>query len=159
MVLGAQAYKGTVSGSHVSLTEVSDVPSGSAVVLKGNLFATVARTATSDMTGNDLNVSNGITADGSQYALAKVDSKVGFYKVTSGTAIPAGKAYIEYTTSSNGNEVNVFTFDFDDEDPTGIAEVENGKLKVESSIYNIAGQCLQKMQKGINIVNGKKVLY
>ena len=29
----------------------------------------------------------------------------------------------------------------------------------ESSIYNLAGQRLQKMQKGINIVGGKKVLY
>ena len=30
--------------------------------------------------------------------------------------------------------------------------------KEESSIYNLAGQRIQKMQKGINIVNGKKVL-
>ena len=42
--------------------------------------------------------------------------------------------------------------------PDGIREIENGKLKVESSIYNVAGQRLQKTQKGINIVNGKKVL-
>jgi len=28
----------------------------------------------------------------------------------------------------------------------------------ESSIYNVAGQRIQKMQRGINIVNGKKIL-
>ena len=28
----------------------------------------------------------------------------------------------------------------------------------ETAIYSLAGQRLQKMQKGINIVNGKKVL-
>ncbi len=27
----------------------------------------------------------------------------------------------------------------------------------ESSIYNLAGQRLQKMQKGINIVGGRKI--
>ena len=27
------------------------------------------------------------------------------------------------------------------------------------SIYNLAGQRVSKMQKGINIVNGKKVLF
>ena len=43
-------------------------------------------------------------------------------------------------------------------DPDGIHEVGSGTSKVESSIYNVAGQRLQKMQKGINIVNGKKVL-
>ncbi len=42
--------------------------------------------------------------------------------------------------------------------PDGIKEIESGKLKVDSSIYNLSGQRLSKMQKGINIVNGKKVL-
>ena len=44
-------------------------------------------------------------------------------------------------------------------DPDGISEVEGGKLNMESSIYNLAGQRLQKMQKGINIVGKKKVLF
>ena len=29
----------------------------------------------------------------------------------------------------------------------------------DKNIYNLAGQRLQKMQKGINIVNGKKILF
>lgn len=40
----------------------------------------------------------------------------------------------------------------------GIHEVESGQTNVESPIYNVAGQRLQTMQKGLNIVNGKKVL-
>ena len=40
--------------------------------------------------------------------------------------------------------------------PTGITspleETENG------AVYNLAGQRLSKMQKGINIINGKKIL-
>lgn len=44
---------------------------------------------------------------------------------------------------------------------TGIVEVKSEELKVnnsERSIYNLAGQRLERMQKGINIVNGKKIL-
>ena len=43
-----------------------------------------------------------------------------------------------------------------DDDATGISTVET--FTEEGAIFNLAGQRLQKMQKGINIVNGKKVL-
>ena len=151
LVLGAQAYKGIVGSTYVSLEEVSDVPAGSAVVLKGNLYATVAKTASSDMTGNALEPSTGITADGSQYILAEKEGQVGFYKAAVGTTIPAGKAYF---TSVSG----IKAFYFEGDDATGINEELRIKNE-ESSIYNIAGQRMRKMQKGINIVGGKKVLY
>ena len=48
-------------------------------------------------------------------------------------------------------------FDFG-EDADGIQTLSDSSLKGEN-IYNLAGQRLQKMQKGINIVNGKKVLF
>ena len=150
LVLGAQAYTATVNGSYVSLNEVNDVPAGSAVILKGNLFATIAKTANSDMTSNDLLPSTGITADGTQYVLAENDGKVAFYNVTVGTDIPAGKAYI----SSNAG---IKAFYFEGNNPTDIKAIPNENLNVEN-IYNLAGQRLNKMQKGINIVNGKKIL-
>ena len=49
-------------------------------------------------------------------------------------------------------------FYFESGDATGISDV-NVNLNEDNAIYNIAGQRLQKMQKGINIVNGKKVLF
>ena len=153
LVLGAQAYKGSVIGSYVSLGEVSDVPAGSAVVLKGNLFATVAKTATSDMTGNAFVPSTGITADGTQYILANKGGVVGFYKAGTGTTIAAGKAYI---SSSAG----VKAFYFEGDDATGIKDFKDLKDLKDSNdlIYNLAGQRVNKMQKGINIANGKKIV-
>ena len=150
LVLGAQAYTATVKGSYVSLNEVNDVPAGSAVVLKGNLFATIAKTANSDISANDLVPSTGITADGTQYVLAENDGKVAFYNVTVGTNIPAGKAYISSTAG-------IKAFYFEGNNPTDIKAIPNENLNVEN-IYNLAGQRLNKMQKGINIVNGKKIL-
>ena len=132
---------------------MNDVPAGSAVVLKGSLYATIAKTATSDMSGNDLIPSVGIKADGSQYVLTNVDGKVGFYKVKAGTTIPAGKAYI---TSDAG----VKAFYFEGDDATSVdEELRKKNEESEAAIYNLVGQRLQKKQKGINIVGAKKVMY
>ena len=89
-----------------------------------------------------------------KYVLAKPEGEeIAFYQAESGK-IAAGKAYLELPA---GTDVKAFYFLFPGEDPTGIANVE--KVQVENgAIYNVAGQRLQKMQKGINIVNGKKVL-
>ena len=43
------------------------------------------------------------------------------------------------------------------DDPTGIEAIDNGQLTMDNAIYNLAGQRLNKKQKGINIVGGKKV--
>ena len=152
MILGAQTYKGAVAGSYVKLTEVDDVPAGSAVVLKGSIFATVATTAQSDMSDNDLKASDGISADGSQYILAEKEGAVAFYLAQSGTTIAAGKAYIK-------SEAGVKAFYFTEDGTTGIDNVNVNANLNEGAIYNIAGQRVSKAQKGINIVGGKKILF
>ena len=48
-----------------------------------------------------------------------------------------------------------------EESPDGINEIKNDELRMKNEdgvVYNLAGQRLQKMQKGVNIVNGNKVL-
>ena len=150
MILGAQTYKGAVAGSYVKLTEVDDVPAGSAVVLKGSIFATVATTAQSDMSDNDLKASDGISADGSQYILAEKEGAVAFYLAQSGTTIAAGKAYIK-------SEAGVQAFYFTEDGTTGIS---SALVETEGkAIYNLSGQRINKLQKGINIVGGKKILF
>ena len=41
--------------------------------------------------------------------------------------------------------------------PTAIKTIDNRQPTTDNGIYNLAGQRLQKEQKGINIINGKKV--
>ena len=43
-------------------------------------------------------------------------------------------------------------------DPDGIKGVTADHSKQSTEIYNLSGQRLSKMQKGINIVNGKKIM-
>ena len=153
LILGAQAYKGALNGSYISLEEVADVPAGSAVVLKGNLYATASRTATSNMAGNELLPSDGITSDGSQYCLAQIGGITGFYRVANGTAIPAGKAYISAQSS-----VKAFFFD---DDATAIGEALNAESEASAPAYDLAGRRMPKgkLPRGIYIVGGKKVLF
>ena len=91
-----------------------------------------------------------------KYVLAKPEGKdVCFYRAESGT-IAAGKAYLELD-GNTGSLVKIFFGDVDDE--TAIDNVNANGNANQGAIYNIAGQKLSKFQKGINIVNGKKVLF
>ena len=86
-----------------------------------------------------------------KYVLAKPEGEeVGFYRAGSGI-IKAGKAYLDVVAP-----VKVYYFFGDD--ATAIKTIENGQQTSEGPIYNVAGQRLGKMQKGINIVGGKKIL-
>ncbi|MBR6031464.1 MAG: hypothetical protein IKP36_05820 [Bacteroidaceae bacterium] len=104
---------------------------------------------------DDVNVLKGtlepIEAAG-KYVLAKPDGMpVSFYEATTGT-IAAGKAYLELPA---GTEVKGFLFP--DDDPTGIENLMIQNTQ-NTPIYNLAGQRIGKMQKGINIMDGKKIL-
>lgn len=76
-----------------------------------------------------------------------------FVGVNSGTLNPY-RAAIRVAS-----DVEAYNVVLDDE-ATGIRELENCEVVKSSNcqIYNLAGQRLQKMRKGINIVNGNKVL-
>lgn len=150
------AYIGAVNENSVSMTAVTAVPKGTPLILKGEgtyTLSLASATELADVSGNELKASEtDVVADGTQYILAKpANEPVGFYQAT-GT-IPAGKAYLQITGTA---PVKGFTFIFDD-DATGISEFSENTEHSEA-IYNLAGQRIQKMQKGINIVNGKKIL-
>ena len=78
-----------------------------------------------------------------------------FVKNNAAGNIPAGKAYLDASSIPAG--VKAFTFVFEDE-ADGIAETRQATREEVEAIFNLAGQRIQKMQKGINIVNGKKIL-
>ena len=153
------AYEGTYK--YLNLSKISDViPAKTAVVLMADADDyTFAPTTSEAFKGtNALQAALGkrTVADGN-YVLAKPEGKnVGFYLADSGTPLSGFKAYL---VDSGSSYVNGFTFFFEDEDPTGINAVNGEGFMVNGPIYNLAGQRIQKMQKGINIVNGKKILF
>ena len=159
---GVKAYAGETSGTKLSLKELTGaISKDDAVILQGSegFYSFVPTTGASKYTDNALQGSNG-TVQGSGngiYALSVMNEKVGFYPVgtsESPVTIPAGKAYL-YTGSST---VKGFTFVFEEDDATAVEMVNGQSSMVNGPIYNLAGQRIQKMQKGINIIGGKKIV-
>lgn len=75
------------------------------------------------------------------------------YKSEGATTIRPFRAYLK----CKGEPASVKLFIDDVE--TGIEEIQGLEFKAQGSeIYNLAGQRMSKAQKGVNIINGKKVL-
>lgn len=85
---------------------------------------------------------------------AWVVSNNNLYNVDSDVTVGAYRAYFTVETSG---AVKALNFSFDAVD--AIEAIDNGQLTLDNAeIYNLAGQRVNKAQRGIYIVNGKKVL-
>ena len=168
---GVTIYKAAIDGDHVQLTEVSGgiIRAGEAVILKttasnvttdGYLILPLTTTdATGDYSGNEL---KGVDDDTWQksgytyYVLSKKGDNFGFFKLASSNMLGAHKAYLKVAPSNNAPAF----YGFDDSDSEdGIENVNVNDNVNDNAIYNLSGQKLSKPQKGINIINGKKVLF
>lgn len=80
-----------------------------------------------------------------------------YYPGTNPRTIGVCRGYFQLN-GVNASEVKAYDLSFEDEDdPTSIKTVYTVQNPMNDAIYNLAGQRISKMQKGINIVNGKKV--
>jgi hypothetical protein len=151
-----EVFAVTVEGSYASLQPiVGNIPAGEAVLVKasaGDYNFLSAQTADPIKVNKLVAATTDVVADGTQYVLANGPSGIGFYQATPGSTIPAGKAYLVVTAAG----VKPF-YGFED-DATGIEMVNGQSSMVNDPIFNLAGQRLQKMQRGINIIGGKKIL-
>ena len=86
------------------------------------------------------------------YVLQNLD-KVGFYLVAEGNQPTVGANRCYLTVPAAG----VKAFFLNGGDATGISGVD-ANVDADEAIYNLAGQRINKLQKGINIINGKKIL-
>ena len=147
-------FTGKQNSSFLTLTEQANtIPTQTAVVLKGaeGYFSFTPAASAPAITGeNDLlGTAAPFETTGNEYVLAMPEGEeVGFFKAT-GT-IPAGKAYLTSTSGVKG-------FVFSDDTATGIVSLD-ANVNLNGRVYNLAGQRLQKMQKGVNIVGGIKIL-
>lgn len=89
------------------------------------------------------------------YILSKYNGRFAFYKVD-GENVKQAQQYRCYLTNPTLTAVSAFYLNGEGE-TTGINALLNGN-NGETEIYDLSGKRLNHLQKGINIVNGQKVL-
>ena len=103
------------------------------------------------------------STDGSytNYVLGNGDSGVGFYLPGDDCTLSAYKAYLRIPTSAAESRMSIgFSFEDEDDTATGfisVKELTDG-VSGNSAVYSINGQRKQGLSKGLNIVDGKKIL-
>ncbi len=159
-VTGFTAWQATdVSGSTITFEKITGkIKGGQGVLLKGtaNAEVTIPLADSENVLEDNLlkaTLAPTYFADETIYGL-KGDA---FY-LNNPCTLKANRAYFNAEDVTSGGSLSKsFTFIF--EDPTtGITEPRQATREEVESIFNLGGQRLQKLQRGINIVNGKKVL-
>jgi uncharacterized repeat protein (TIGR02543 family) len=134
------------------------VAAGTGVILKGSKKATIYPVYVPSGNPFEGNLLVGIATDtdvvyGDYYGLKGNN----FVRVATST-VPAGKALLPANLiTETETTAKVFTFVFED-NATGIRTIETVSAEEAAQIFDLSGRRLSKTQKGINIVNGKKVL-
>ncbi len=95
-----------------------------------------------------------VTFEANDRSILYVGASNQLYYPSANVTMNAFRAYFQVAES---NSIKQFVVDFGDDNPTAIETIANGQQTTEGAIYNIAGQRLNKPQKGVNIVNGKKI--
>ncbi len=144
---------------------------GTYYVAKSEATATVVPTAetpviiTDDVKNNQLvGVVEATEIDPSIIVLMNGNEGVGFYKTSKTFTVGANTAYLPVsvletvaTASADSGVKTLSIFGTDDDTPTGINGIAADKLE-NAAIYNLSGQRVARPEKGIYIINGKKVL-
>lgn len=166
---GAKAYKVSdidVKNEKVVITQITgEIKGGVPFILKSNdgsddtFDIPLADASTTEPASNLLVGTLAPTfvaqtsGDYTNFAYSK--SQECFVKLgASGNTVPANRAYLPIDLG--GSSVKAFVLSFEDAD--GITETIDIQGSKNETIYNLAGQKLHKLQHGINIVNGKKVI-
>ena len=152
--------------NQVLLTPVKDVPAGTGVFLIGNAGETykIPYATTSSIYMNffqanlQRNTISATTGNYSNYTFGEQGGDPGFYPINGSTTLQAQTAYLQLPTNfvTAGVKVSVV---FEDDIIDGIEGFEGFEGNEGSeAIFDLAGRRLNKTQKGINIINGKKTL-
>ena len=160
------AYTGNVDGSTLRLSPIEgNIPAGTPVVFKyntgeedGNVFLKVMTDETAapsqDLKGSYVTLpKSSAEANKVVYTLQQIGGNTGFYQY-SGANIQAFRAYLSL---NNAVAAGAIGLEFDNA-VTGIDAIEFDDDVKQSNIYDLSGRRVNRMTKGMYIVNGQKVL-
>ena len=166
-----EAYKVKVNTKGTAtLTKVDEVPAGTPVLLIGTTDDIPVIASAAAVSDNDLVAGTGAavaTIDGTytNMILNNGSSGIGFY-FANGQTVATNRAYLHILTSLAPDAAAPMMLVFDDGNTTGIdAALMNSEQRIENSVYDLQGRQIVngksvngKLQKGLYIVNGRKVV-
>lgn len=158
---GAKAYSlenNVVWGEDIHATEVSSIAANTPTIVtaKGTYAANdvaIAATESSYENGQLVGTYKSMEAIENSYVLQKHDDRVAFYLVNN--TKPTVKPFRAYIKPQSTNAKQFIKVVFDGE-ATGIKEITSDNTKAE--IFDLSGRRVTKAQKGVYIINGKKVI-
>ncbi|MBR1377526.1 MAG: leucine-rich repeat protein, partial [Bacteroidaceae bacterium] len=149
----------------VLLVRVYDVPAGTGIIVKGDEGTYKIPYATTQ--AYYVNMLVGVVGAGtvykttgtmSNYVLNNGGDGIGFYTPVDAGATLNNGAYLQVPTALTAGSSKVRYMFEDEGTATDIAGFEMYDQRSNEGIYNMSGQKLDGVQRGLNIVNGKKVL-
>lgn len=156
---GVKAYTvDGVEGNTLTLTEkVTTIPANTPVVLESETAKNetfYGKTVAGDPKAGLLTGTyTDIDAPNDSYVLQNQGGKVGFYQVDTNAANPMVRANRAYLTAPAQAGVKAFYLGGGED---AIKSVFEGVAAGE--VYDLSGRKVSKLQRGVNIVNGKKVI-
>lgn len=153
---GVTVYSSKLDGDKVVIEAVDTkiIPANTGVIIGGageNGFS-VATEEGSPISTVLTAAPNGIESDGTIYELLKDENM--FARLQQGTSLDANTAYLKLTQSS-APKLSVV---LGDDNTTSIDGIDNATGYENKAIYNLNGQRMSTVQKGVNIVDGKKII-
>lgn len=151
---GLTAYVANKAGTSVTFEPVTKVPAYTGVLVKANAAGDYTVSSTSSVEGAKGSDLKGVLVEtnipAGSFVLMNGKSGVGFYKTASIFTAGAHTAYL------SGSSVGARSFIAIDE-ATAIEGITAEKAS-NGEVYNLQGQRVTKAQKGLYIMNGKKMV-
>lgn len=170
---GVKAYTAEVDGEDIVLTRIEGpltssgqviLPQGEAVLLYSNELQdgnwTMEIADPSSASPSTSNQFEGVDVATEQeaanyYMLSYGQNQLGFYKMGDSMMLSANKAFI---VQSPGAPARALRMIFAEEEEMSIESIGDDSESSPSEIYSLSGVRQTKLQQGINIVNGKKIV-
>lgn len=150
----------------VTLTRVTEVPANTGIIVKGetgtyeipvgegNIFVANMLKGVETPT-----VMNKVEGEYTNFILAQKDGNVGFYPIKDGSTLGVNKAYLQiptiYLPSSSSAKFRMVFDERENGEPTAILEIDDQLEEEQTDIYNLNGQRMESLQRGMNLVGGK----
>ena len=162
---GAYIVTGVKDGNWLNLVKVEGVlPANTGIIVKadkGDYTFNYAPVATADVENNLLEGTvTSELVEGAAYVLGYAEETnelvFGKAKLTDGSFLNnANKAYLPATALTAGSDAPYYSFRFEGE---GTTAIENVEVENAGVIYDLTGRQVNAVERGIYIINGKKVL-